>query len=459
MLQNYANSNPVRFHMPGHKGSLEPLDVTETSATDNLNDPDNFIIDAQSALSKSYGSAHSFFMVNGSTGGVHAMLRYASLTDSSPILISRNCHKSVITGCLLYKLDTIVIEEKFDNEMQTFIFDEQHIINCINQNPTISAVLITSADYFGRTVDISKLSKLCKEKKILLLCDEAHGAHYIISTVLPDSALPYVDICVQSPHKTLSALTQSAYMHARDSVDIDKLKSVIFSLQTTSPNSMLVQSMDNARYEVDTMAKQWEKRAKEVNALSKKINKISNLSVIDEDFAKASGYSKRDITRLVIDVSQIGSGIEIGKILEDRYNIFMEMYTFKYIVGILTPWDKASWDKKLYVALDEISKAKCSVYDIPEYPENHIKAMSMLEAESAHWIKIPIKDAANAVATAPIGVYPPGVALVLPGEVISQEIIDYMYQIHKIGGNIFGVTNGYVNCVKGSKKLPKTISI
>lgn len=447
MLEEYKALNSVRFHMPGHKGKVSSLDVTELSLTDNLNNPENQILDAQKALSKSYESAKSYFMVNGSTGAIHSMLKYASLTNPHPILISRNSHKSILAGCKLFNIETVILEDRFDNELQSFVFDEQKVLNAI-KNADLSAVVITSVDYFGRTTNISKISQLCRERNILLLCDEAHGAHFHISGMLPQSSIKYADICVHSPHKTLSALTQCSYIHAASTIDIEKLEDIITSLQTSSPSFLLVKSMDDARDDANNMKESWEQRIKSIADLSLKLNSIDGIRVMGKSWAEKGGYDNKDVTRLVIDVSAIGSGIKIGEVLEKKYNIFMEMCSFKYIVGILTPFDYIEWDNMLYTALYEIAMQKSEAHQIPRYPQSPKKSISFTDAAKAQWIKVSLEDCAGEISAVSLGVYPPGVAIILPGEVISREAIEYMTEVKRLGGSIFGLSGGYVNCIK-----------
>ena len=447
MLLKYQKSNPIRLHMPGHKGKVNPCDVTEISRTDNLNNPQNSILDALNALSKSYGSAYSFFMVNGATGAIHTMIKYAQLSSSNPILIFRNSHKSILSACMLFNIDTIILDNKYDNELQAFTFDEQQVLKIIEENE-VSAVVLTPVDYFGRVMDVSRIAKLCNEKGVLLLCDEAHGSHYHVSELLPQSSIKYADICVHSPHKTLSALTQCAYVHVSEKIDVDKFKALMSSLQTSSPSFLLTESMDNARNDADSMKDDWERRTKQITELDEKLGSIDGIKICDKQWAQSAGYNDKDITRLVIDVSRIGSGIEIGKTLEQGYNIFMEMTDFKYLVGIMTPFDDDDWDEKLYSALCKIANNKCSKYEIPKYPKTYKMAVGAASALSKEWVKVLLEDAAGEIAVESMGAYPPGVPLVLPGEVIAKEIIDYMTEIVKLGGDVFGVSDGYINCIK-----------
>lgn len=446
MLKSYADKKTARFHMPGHKGKVFETDITELSVTDNLNNPESHIRQAQQSLSKSYSSIKSYFLVNGATSGIHAMLKYTSLINKKPILTNRNCHKSVVAGCMLYGIDVEVIDDYYDNELQVFTYNEQKIIDKII-NKKYSAVVITSVDYFGRVIDVSRLFVLCKEQGVLLLCDEAHGSHFHISDMLPSSAIDYADICVHSPHKTLSALTQSAYLHISSDIDVDKMEHVISSIQTTSPSSILVQSMDDARYDADTMKKSWETRAKQVSQLAKKIQSIDGVDIMSDSSAKKCGYYQKDVTRLVIDIGQLGNGILIGKELEDKYNIFMEMCTYKYLVGILTPWDDDKWDVMLYNAIKEISKQKRPLFVAPKYPVGHQRAISMIDEQSARWEKVHLKRAHGKIAATSIGSYPPGVPLVLPGEIITEQIIKYLLMVKKCGGDLFGISDGYINSV------------
>ena len=447
MLKNYKERRPARFHMPGHKGRVNPLDVTEINMTDDLNNPQTYIMQAQRALSESYNSAESFFLVNGSTGGIHTMLQYVAAKSDYPILISRNAHKSIISGCMFFNIQTIVADEVFDEEQQVFLHNQQKIIDYISSTK-LSAVVMTSVDYFGRVMDLSEISKACRRNNVLLLCDEAHGAHFHITPMLPDSALKYTDICVHSPHKTLSAMTQCSYIHISEKIDTAKFRSLMYSMQTSSPSFLLMKSMDDARHYGDIMKRQWEKRIEQTGKLESRLNSITGIKVMDNHWAENTGYSWKDPTRLVIDVSRIGSGIEISKILEDKHNVFMEMATFKYIVAILTPWDRKKWDRMLYKALSKIAELKLNKYKIPQYPQKRVEYTGLINTEKLEWERVSIKKAQNKTAAQSIGAYPPGVPLVLPGEEISTETIKYMQQIERLRGSLFGVENGYIYCIK-----------
>ena len=446
-LEKYCERDPVRFHMPGHKGTKDLLDVTELSATDDLNNPESFFKDAQEALSASYGSAHSFFMVNGSTGAIHAMIKYASVVSGLPILMQRNSHKSIGVACMLFGVKSIIIEDEYDNSLQAFVFNEEKIIEAVNKHES-SALVLTSIDYFGRTVDLSRIAKACRQKNVLLLCDEAHGAHLHISSRLPESALRYADICVHSPHKTLSALTQCSYIHISDKIDTEKITSLIRSLQTSSPSFVLTHSMDIARFEADTMKKNWEKRIDEVYDLQARLDSIEKIETKKIQWAKNAGYCGKDPTRLVIDVGELGSGIEIGKILEEKYNIFMEMYTFRYITGIMTPWDDKLWGARLQHAFLEISKMDFKKLKQGKYPQQPKKIMEMQDALNSKWEKVNIKEAAGRAVAVSLGTYPPGVPIVSPGEIISGEAVEYINAVKNQGGSIFGNDGENLLCIK-----------
>lgn len=450
MLRKYAGMKPARYHMPGHKGKANIYDVTEISTTDNLNSPEAEILKAQRALSRCYGSVQSFFMVNGSTGAIQAMVKYASIESNYPILVSRNSHKSIFAACMMFGVDIITAEDEYDDTLQTFVFDETLYIDLINKN-NLSAVILTSVDYFGRVIDLAKIAILCKEKGILLLCDEAHGSHFNMNDLLPQSAMRYADICVHSPHKTLSALTQCAYIHVSStSIDLERLKSIIYSLQTTSPSFLLLESMDSARYEAEIGAEKWAARAEQADNIRTRLNEIEGIMALDAEWARAAGCSDKDETRLVIDVSKIGSGIEIGKMLESKYGIFMEMYSFKHIVGILTPQDDISWDEKLIRAFTEISNGKSlKQIQTPIYPKAGERRISMHKAFESRWEKVMLKEVAGRVSASLAGSYPPGVPLILPGEIITEQQQEYMLTIKNLGGSLFGIEEGYINCVKG----------
>lgn len=447
MINEYIKTNPIRFHMPGHKGKLNPSDVTEIGSIDNLYNNNGCYKKAQEALSKSYNSEHSFFTVNGSSGSIIVMIKYASIIKKGPLILPRNSHISAFRACALYDVDTIVIENTYNIRLKSFIHDEDKIIKAISQNPGACGIFITSPDYYGRNINIKNIAECAAQNDILVLLDEAHGAHFNISDALPESVSKHADIFVQSPHKTLSALTQGGFLHINERIDYLKTKNILEHVQTTSPSHILLKSLDNSRAQKDSMEDEWTKRAESAQRLSDKIDGLRNIDVCSDRWANECGYIDKDITRLVIDVSRIDCGIKIADILEKRYNIYLEMATFSHIVAILTPWDDKCWDDILFNALMDISTRKARTFDEPTYKVAAEKYCSISKAFSMTGKYQTLDDAIGMVCLDSLGIYPPGIPIILPGEIISSPAVKYIKQAQEHGAYIFGEFYNKISCI------------
>jgi arginine decarboxylase len=262
-LYNRAKRKVISFHTPGHKNGrgIDPklrdftgkngyyFDVTVFPEVDSLHDPVSSIKRAQILLSEAYGVQHSFFLVNGSTVGNQAMLMSACSPGDS-VIVSRNAHKSILAGVIMAGVWPIWIQPKVDQNLD-ILFDPtpEQIEQAIVQFPEAKAVFVTSPTYNGVTADLVKISEIVHRHGKVLLVDEAHGPHLKFHEDLPISAVEAgADLCVQSTHKILSALSQGSVLHFNSELlDINRVKKIVSMLQTTSPNYMTLASIDLAR--------------------------------------------------------------------------------------------------------------------------------------------------------------------------------------------------------------------
>src|SRR3989339_18069 len=223
-VTHYYKTNPTVFHMPGHKlgkgiekeflKNLFKLDITEIYGTDNLNYPSGMIKEAEELASKAFGASRTFFLVNGSTVGIHAMIM-TICKEKDKLIVSRDCHKSVINGMLLCGVTPIYVIPEFDEEFGIFTYiDPKKIQHLLIENQDAVGVLITRPNYYGVCSNIDEIARIVHKYNKILAIDEAHGSHLKFLEKLPKCAMNgNADICVQSAHKTLLAFTQGAYLH------------------------------------------------------------------------------------------------------------------------------------------------------------------------------------------------------------------------------------------------------
>jgi arginine/lysine/ornithine decarboxylase len=452
-LKEYFSGHPTPFHMPGHKlgkgfpteflKNIAALDVTEIAGTDNLHFPSGPIKEAQDLAAKAFGSKNSFFLVNGSTCGIHTII----MTICKPgdkLIVARDCHKSVIGGLMLAGASPVYVRPEFNYDFGIpTVIKVSEIENALRLYPDAIGVLITRPNYYGICSDIRAIAELVHSYGKVLAVDEAHGAHLRFHGSLPESAMEAgADICVQSAHKTLAAFTQGAYLHVGSSrIDLEKLKFYLSLLQTSSPSYIIMASLDVAR---EVMQREGKKR------LDQLINSIrvfkSNIDKSDQPITCLSCVEggKTDITRLVINVRGLGmTGFEIDRKLREKYNIQVEMSDFCNIVCITTPADSAQDLDKLYRALEEIAMTRKGEIST-RYPERVAIAIPEQKLEpgkamSSRGVEIPLSDAAGRVSRCVITPYPPGIPLVCPGEIITMETVKYIYNIINCGGVVNGV--------------------
>lgn len=455
-LREYSCSNPAAFHMPGHKlgkgipvdflGDLHLLDLTEIPAFDNLHDPIGIIKEAQQLAAEAYGSDHAFFLVNGSTCGIQA----AIMTTCKPgdkLIVARDCHKSVVGGMMLAGVKPVYVKPGFDRSFGITTAIEAAVIKkALLDNPEAAGVLITRPNYYGVCSDIKAISELVHSFNKVLIVDEAHGAHLKFSDRLPCSALEYdADICVQSAHKTLPAFTQGAYLHVKGSrVDIGMLKYYLRIIETSSPSYIIMAFLDIARAIMQDRGESLIGGLLEkLEAFEEKVYGETGYRILSREFG-ANGCIDR--TRLVINAAKTGkTGFKVGKILEKKYNIHVEMSDLFNIVCITTAADTEDDFNRLYVALRGIES---SLTEHPQFtdiyirePEIPMQKLGLREVMQAGSVRIKLKEAEGRISKDIVTPYPPGIPVICPGEIVSRDVIRYIELIIEAGGVVNGVSD------------------
>jgi propanediol utilization protein len=258
-ILKYADTDPVAFHMPGHKlgkgfdidefKAIGKFDLTEIPGTDNLHFPEEAIMEAQNLAARAFGADRTFFLVNGSTCGVHAAIM-GTLSEGDKLIVSRDCHKSVIGGLMLARAVPVYVKPKMDHEFKIPLgCDVDAMIAAMDENPDAAGVFITRPTYYGVCCDVERLVDEAHKRGMAVIVDEAHGAHFRFHGELPVSAMDAgVDICIQSTHKTLPALTQTALLHVKGNLaDPERIAFYLRLLETSSPSYIFLCAIDYAR--------------------------------------------------------------------------------------------------------------------------------------------------------------------------------------------------------------------
>lgn len=464
MLKKYIKADPLPFHMPGHvlgRGLADEmkvagsLDITEIPGSDCLHCPDGVIKEAQELAAKCFGSDLTYFLVNGSTSGVHAMLQ-ATLNPGDRIIIGRDSHISVLNGLAQLCCEPVFVLPRIDSEYQLPLgVEAEDLETAINTNPYIRGILITRPGYYGTAAKLEDIVKLAERQNIPLLVDEAHGAHFRFHKDLPRTAIGSgADLCVQSLHKTLPALTQTALLHGKRNglIPKDRIEKAVSMVQTTSPSYLLMASIDLAR---ELLEKQGEYLYENLWQLIDQFDKKLENDTLVKRYKCVTENFDNDFTRIVLNFGDLGiTGFKAGEILRTRFGIVAEMTDFSNVVLIATPFHTSEDFDKLLSALKSISREfagqgrhdhKPVVQAWPDYIPERI--ISLREALFADKRVLPVSSSAGEISGAFITPYPPGIPLVCPGERITADMAEYISMLEKTGYAVHGISGGSIEVI------------
>lgn len=466
---NYAREHKVSFHTPGHKHGVSipqefrnfvgerifDCDLTLLEEVDSLHDPRGVIKEAQKLAASAYGSDYAFFLVNGSSGGNHAMI-LTSCDPGDKIIVPRNAHRSVLAGIILSGAIPVYVMPERNEEWNLMLnVTPEGVAKALEEHPDAKAVLVTSPTYQGIAANLREIARLTHKAGAALLVDEAHGPHLKFHPDLPASAMTCgADICVESTHKIISSMTQASLLLVKKSVDVLKVKRVMTLLMTTSPSYILMASLDLARMQMATRGKELlDVAIMLAEDARRRINQIPGLYCFGRELMGQPGAYSLDVTKLSVDVTGLGlTGYQVARMLNHNFKIqveFADIDTFLLIVSI----GNTSKDiNRLIAALESIAA------DAPR--GNRIRTRLRLpagmpevvltprQAMFAQTVKKPLKEAVGEVSAEVFSPYPPGIPLLNPGERVSQELIDYLRELHTRGGRVQGQSDTRLKTIK-----------
>lgn len=435
----FTKKDKVRMHMPGHNGGAGlsskfkkyafSVDVTEFDETDNLQDPQSILLNSEKWLADVFGARRSYMLTNGSTLGLIAAILGAA-KPGDKLIVDRNCHKAVVSAMVLGGIVPVFVEPEFNNDFGIYAqITPLAIMDAARENPDAVGAVITSPTYYGVCSDIEKLAYQLHMVKKFLIVDEAHGAHFAFSSELPKTALEQgADVAVQSAHKTLPALGQTALLHIGDTEYIDHvgIERSLRLLQTTSPSYMLLTSIDDA---VESMLSGMGKRL-DMN-IAQVIELKTRIGVKDKISCLNGGYLKlpQDTLRLVVNFEKLGiTGYGAAELLKSEHGIYPEMADPKNVVFYITASTTSKEISILSSALDAISDAE---YE-REYAEKSRRlpkiemGYTMKEAYNSKYAYLDISHAEGRICADIISHCPPGAVIAAPGQIITKEVISYI---------------------------------
>ena len=468
-LLEYAKSEVVCHDVPGHKlGHIEnelteftglnmfKLDSNAPKGLDNLNRPIGVIKEASELMADAMWAERAYFLTGGTTMGILSMIMSVCRAKEK-IILPRNVHKSAINALILSGAIPVFIKPSIDDQLGI----ANHITledakNTIDEHPEAKAILVINPTYFGVVSDLREIVEYAHLNDLMVMVDEAHGSHFGFSNELPLSAMEAgADMSSCSLHKTVGSLTQSSILVTQGSrVDHVRLRSTINMLQSTSPSSLLLASLDVARktfyFEGPEKLPRLIEMAKKTR---EKINQIPSLKSLDESYFTKKGAYGYDQTKIIVKVSDLGvTGFDIYKELRDDHNIQIELAETHLILAVLSIGTHQKDLDALVTAL-EIIASKYKRLDLkpikPKVRYTHPQAFTRpREAYHAPKKYVSLQEAVDEVAAESVMIYPPGIPIVIPGEIITQDMIDDFAFYQKAGSVILSDTeSGFIKIV------------
>jgi arginine/lysine/ornithine decarboxylase len=460
------------FYTPGHKhgAGISPLltdligkdvfraDLTELAELDNLFTPQSVILAAQELAAEAFGAEKTWFLVNGSTCGIEAAI-LATCRMGEKIILPRNVHSSVISGLILSGAIPIFINPVYNSDLDiAYSITPEALKAALVQHPDTKAVLIVYPTYNGICGNLPAFVHLTHQYNIPLIVDEAHGAHFHFHSQLPISALTAgADLTVQSIHKTLGAMTQASMLHFQGKrIDIDRVNKALQLVQSTSPSFILLASLDAARQQ---MAIHGEKLISQTLELAEeariKINQIPGLSTPLINSKKSPGFMDLDQTRLTVNVSKIKfTGFASEEILDKKFHVTPEFSSWQNLTFIISLGNTKTDIQKLIQGLNNLTHvipltSECQpCNNINDAMIASIMSISPREAFFANSEVIPIAETQERICAEIICPYPPGIPVLMPGEIITKSALEYLQEIQNMGGFISGCADETLQTVK-----------
>jgi arginine decarboxylase len=471
-LQQWTTNEHAPFYTPGHKHGWGmgaeftdllqtaglKFDLPEIPGLDNLAAPNGAIAASQDLAAQTFGASHTRYLVNGTSGGVMAAI-LATCQPGDQILLPRNIHRSIIAGLIHSGAMPIFVQPEYVLELDiAHSITPASIALALEKYPQIKVIMVVAPTYYGVCGDLAAMAEIAHQHGIPLLVDAAHGAHLGFHPDLPPSALALgADLVIQSTHKTLGALTQAAMLHVQgDLIDISRIDRALQIIQTSSPSYLLLASLDSAQAQMANYGKELLDRTLALTQKARSaLQNIPDLLTLDLTRTQP-GCRYFDPTRLTVTTTDLGyTGFAADEILCEQYQVVAEMPAQRHLTFIISIGNR-EWDIEMLVAglrglaQKAVMPLQIAAIDwqpvpltMPEVPPR----MAFFAAQET----VPINDAIDRISTELVCPYPPGIPVLIPGEIITAQSINYLQNILRAGGDIVGnsdLTLQYLQVVK-----------
>lgn len=469
-LISYGESDVYPFHMPGHKRRALPfpnpytIDITEIDGFDNLHHAKGLIREAEERAAELYGADRSYYLVNGSTCGLLAAI-CAAARRGDKVLAARNCHKAVYHAVSMQGLAAEFLYPAITRgDLQGQITAAQ-VEEALTKHPDIAVVILTSPTYEGIVSDVAAIAACCHAHGAALIVDEAHGAHFGFGAGFPENAVRLgADAVIMSLHKTLPSFTQTALLHCNGTrIDPGRVARYLGVYETSSPSYLFMAGMDVC---IDLIREQgaelFAEYRRRLDAFYRDTADLAQLHVMRrEDLCKEEAYDWDD-SKLIIYAGAMG-GEELHQELLGHYHLQMEMVSADYVLGMTSLMDTDEGMRRLVTALHEIDEKNLRMAEphetaeenrkteldgeVPEagftarmYRENP-RRMQIYQALDLPYREVPLDEAVGKMAADYVYLYPPGIPLIVPGEVITEEFIRHIRECRERKLNVEGQGN------------------
>lgn len=471
-LKEHAASNPVQFHIPGHKKGMGTdtefrefigdnalsIDLINIAPLDDLHQPTGVIEEAQKLAADAFGADYTYFSVQGTSGAIMTMI-LSICSPGDKIIVPRNVHKSVMSAIIFSGAKPVFVSPAQDENLGIdHGITTRSVQRALDRHPDAKAVLVINPTYFGVCANLKEIVELAHSRHVPVLVDEAHGVLIHFHEDLPISAMEAgADMAATSVHKLGGSMTQSSVLNLNTKngfVNPQRVQTIISMLTTTSTSYILLGSLDTSRRNLAINGHVMAQRAIDLAQNARRsINQIEGLYCFGEEILGGEATFDYDPTKLTIHVRHLGiTGYETENWLREHYNIEVELSDMYNILCLVTPGDNEETVSILLTALRElagtyynVNTANELIVKIPEIPQ-----LSLIPRDAFYGDTevIPFKESAGRIIAEFIYVYPPGIPILLPGEVISQDNIDYIVDHVDVGLPVKGPEDRYINNVK-----------
>lgn len=462
-LQEMKRNRLVPFDVPGHKrGKGNPdltdflgekclsVDVNSMKMLDNLCHPISVIKEAEELAADAFGAAHAFFMVGGTTSSVQSMV-LSVCKQGDKIILPRNVHRSVINIMILCGAIPVYVNPDMNNDLGIALGMKLSAVEkAIQENPDAKAVFINNPTYYGICSNLKGITEIAHKHGMKVLVDEAHGTHFYFNKALPMTAMEAgADMAAVSMHKSGGSLTQSSFLLLGPDMSEGYVRQIINITQTTSGSYLLMSSLDISRrtLALDGQAI-FDKVIDMVEYARKEINQIGDYYAYSKEIVNKDSVYDFDITKLSVNTLPVGlAGVEVYDILRDEYDIQTEFGDIGNILAYVSVGDRPRDIERLVSALAEIRRLykKDRAGQLTAEYINPRVIFSPQDAFYSDKQSLPLRECKDMVCAEFVMCYPPGIPILAPGELITEEILDYIVYAKEKGCSMTGPEDMDIN--------------